>query len=203
MIRKLTVNDAQEFCDLIKNMYSNLENLEWFSPMPFDFENVKNMIENSRFHIVGVFDDEGTLCGVSSFDYKCGKLIGKIDFPTGCDTSKLVEIGFTMVHSAHRGKGLMKQMVAYLLSKAKEDGFEWVFSKVHKNNLASSKSFIKNGFEVFSSFAKPVNVEEFKALASKSFFSETGKQNATKTLANVSENAQEIIVDYNILIKHI
>ena len=36
MIRQLTSDDAANFSSLIIDMYSNLDNLEWFSPMPFD-----------------------------------------------------------------------------------------------------------------------------------------------------------------------
>ena len=202
MFKELTIENAQEFSDLIKNMYANLENLEWFSPMPFDLENVKAMIANPRFFIVGYFQGN-VLCGVSSFDYKCGKLIGKIDFPKECDTTKLVEIGFTMVHSDHKGNGIMKKLVAYLLEKAKTDGFEWVFSKVHKDNFASSKSLIRNGFEKFVQFKKPVSMSDFKALSSEDFFSAVGKENAKKTLSQYDDAATEIVVDYDIIIKKI
>ena len=201
LIRQLNIDDTQSFCKLIINMYSDLENLEWFSPMPYDFENVKSMIENPRFYIIGVFSNN-ELVAVSSFDYKCGKLIGKIDFPTNCDTNKLVEIGFTMVHSSFKGQGIMKKMVEFLLAKAKNDGFEWVFSKVHKNNFASSKSLIKNGFEIFCSYSKPVNKDEFISLSSQPFFSKTGKENANITLNKFKDN-EEIIVDYNIIVKNI
>ena len=87
-----------------------------------------------------------------------------------------------------------------MLSKIKEDGLEWVFAKVHKDNFASSKSLIKNGFEIFSPFTKPVNKDEFIALSSQNFFSRGGKQNAEKTLEKFKDK-QEIVVDYNILIK--
>ena len=155
LIRQLNVDDTQSFCNLIVNMYSDLENLEWFSPMPYDFNNVKSMIENPRFYIIGVFDNN-QLVAVSSFDYKCGKLIGKINFPSNCDTSKLVEIAFTMVHSKYKGQGIMKKMVEFLLDKAKCDGFKWIFGKVHKNNFASSKSLQKNGFNIHCPYSKPV-----------------------------------------------
>lgn len=200
IIRQLELSDTQNFCDLIVDMYSNLENLEWFSPMPYDAENVSSMIQNPRFYIIGAFEGD-TLMGVSSLDYKCGKLIGKIDFPKNCNTDKLVEIGFNMVSSKHRGKGIMKQMVEFLLNKITEDGFEWVFSKVHKDNFASSKSLIKNNFEIFVPYSKPVKISDFVMLSSQDFFSEVGKQNAQKTLAKYSADATEIIVDYNILIK--
>lgn len=199
-IRQLTTNDTEEFCSLIKNMYSSLENLEWFTPMPFDTESVKGMLEKPRFYIIGAFENN-TLCGVSSLDYKCGKLIGKIEFPANVNTESLVEIGFNMVHSNHRGKGIMKQMVSYLLEKCKTDGFEWVFSKVHKDNFASSKSLEKNGFSVFASYKKGVNKEDFASLSRELFFSEIGKENAEKTLAKYSAEDTEIIVDYNLYIK--
>lgn len=200
IIRKLELKDTQNFCDLIVDMYSNLENLEWFSPMPYDTENVSSMIQNPRFYIIGAFDGD-TLMGVSSLDYKCGKLIGKIDFPKDCNTDKLVEIGFNMVSSKHRGKGIMKQMVQFLLDKIIQDGFEWVFSKVHKDNFASSKSLIKNNFEVYVPYSKPVKISDFVMLSSQDFFSEVGKQNAQITLAKYQNGETEIIVDYNILIK--
>lgn len=200
MIRQLTLEDAVAFSQLIKNMYSHLENLEWFSPMPFDLENVKGMIEHPRFYIVGYFENN-VLCGVSSLDYKCGKLIGKVDFPKDCNTDKLVEIGFTMVHSEYQGHGIMKKLVAYLLEKIKNDGFEWVFGKVHINNLASSKSLLKNGFEIFSEYSKPVKVNEFKALSSEDFFSPKGKANAEITLSKIKETDEYIIVNYNIIVK--
>lgn len=199
IIKQLTTNDTEEFCKLIVNMYSDLENLEWFSPMPYDYENVKSMIENPRFYIIGAFEND-KLCAVSSFDYKCGKLIGKIDFPENCNTDKLVEIGFTMVHSEYKGNGIMKQLVEYLTTKAKADGLEWIFGKVHKNNFASSKSLMKKGFELYCPYSKPVKKDEFIHLSSQDFFSSRGKENAKTTLSK-NENKSEIIVDYNILLK--
>ena len=68
MIRQLTLEDANEFRELIIDMYSDLENLEWFSPMPSDIENVKGMIAHPRFYIIGYFED-GVLKGVGSLDY--------------------------------------------------------------------------------------------------------------------------------------
>lgn len=202
MIRQLTVADTEAFCDLIVDMYGHLENLEWFTPMPYDYDSVKGMIEKDRFYIIGCFDGD-TLCGVSSLDYKCGKLIGKIDFPSECNLDSIVEIGFNMVHSKYRGQGIMKLMVGYLLDKIETDGYEWAFSKVHKDNFASSKSLIKNGFEVKMSYSKPVSKDDFIALSSQDFFSQNGKANAEKTLAKLTKDATDIIVDYNILFKKI
>lgn len=199
IIRKLNDGDVKQFCELIVNMYGNLENLEWFSPMPYDEENVKTMINKERFYIIGAFEKD-TLIAVASLDYKCGKLIGKIDLPKDCNTEKLVETGFTMVHSDHRGKGIMKILIEHLLEKIKDDGFEWVFGKVHKDNFASSKSLIKKGFEIYSPYTKPVNKNDFIALSSQDFFSEKGKENAKLTLEKFKD-CEEIIVDYNILVK--
>ena len=198
--RQLTVLDTQKFCDLIIDMYAHLENLEWFTPMPFDYQSVKGMIEKPRFYIIGAFEGD-KLCGVSSLDYKCGKLIGVINFPAECNTDKLVEIAFTMVHSSCRGKGLMKQMINFLLEKIKNDGFEWAFSKVHQNNIASLKSLFHNNFEVFSNYTKPVNKDDFISLSSQDFFSPQGKENAIQTLSKYGLDDDKIFVDYYMLIK--
>ena len=198
-VRQLEKTDAKAFSALIVDMYAHLENLEWFSPMPYDEASVETMIEKPRFYIVGAFEND-ELCAVSSLDYKCGKLIGKIDFPADCNTDKLVEIGFNIVHSKHRGKGIMKLLVSHLLEKIVADGFEWAFAKVHQDNFASSKSLIKNGFEIFSDYAKPVSKEDFEELSSQSFFSEEGRMKAMATLKQF-KNKDEIIVNYNILTK--
>lgn len=201
LIRQLNKNDTQSFCNLIIDMYFNLDNLEWFSPMPYDFDSVKSIIENPRFYIIGVFDND-SLCAVSSFDYKCGKLIEKINFPTDCNTSKLVEIGFTMVHSKYQGHGIMKQMIQFLINKANEKNFEWIFSKVHKDNFASSKSFEKLNFKHHCHYSKILNKEEFSNFASQNFISNSTKNKAKQTLETFL-NCDNIIVDYNIFIKDI
>lgn len=59
---------------------------------------------------------------------------------------------------------------------------------------------MKNGFEVYSDYSKPVKKEDFIFLSSQPFFSIKGKENASKTLEKNSSN-ESIIVDYNILIK--
>lgn len=199
VIRKLCTNDTKQFRDLIIDMYSNLKNLEFFSPMPYDFDNVKSILENPRFYIIGVFDGE-FLCAVSSFDYKCGKLLTKINFSKECNTEKLVEIGFTMVHSKYRDKGIMKQMVNYLAELAKQQGFEWIFGKVHIDNLASSKSFIYNDFKPSIRYKKEVNKDEFLSLSLQPFINKEAKGNSKITLKNNSGN-EKIIVDYEILLK--
>jgi len=200
-IRELNVKDTSSFCELIVDMYSHLDNLEWFTPMPYDYDNVKSMIENPRFYILGAFEDE-KLVGVSSLDYKCGKLLNKIDFAKYCDISKLVEVGFTMVHSKYRGKKIMQKLLESLLEKLKKDGFENVFSKVHVDNIASNKSCINKGFNVFCKYNKEVNKKDFIYLSSQDFFSELGKENARKTLKK-NELRDSILVDYNILIRKV
>ena len=50
-IRQLEKTDAKAFSALIVDMYAHLENLEWFSPMPYDKESVETMIEKPRFYI--------------------------------------------------------------------------------------------------------------------------------------------------------
>ena len=199
IFKKLKIEDTKSFCDLIVDMYSHLDNIEWFSPMPFDYDNVKSIIEKPRFYILGAFDKD-FLCAVSSLDYKCGKLIGKIDFPKECDTNKLVEFGFTMVHSNYRGQGIMKKLVAQLIDTSKKQGLEWAFGKVHKDNLASSTSLIRNGFEKKMKYNKPVKVADIKQLLADKVLSKTATNNIIERLSRIS-NEEFINADYDILIK--
>lgn len=199
IIRKLNDGDVNDFCELIVDMYSHLEDLEWFSPMPYDEENIRKLLNNPRFYVVGAFENN-KLLGVSSLDYKCGKLIGKIQFPKDCDTNKLVEFGFSMVNSDYRGKGIIKELVEHLYNKIKNDGYEWAFAKAHINNTPSNRALIKNDFKFLCSYLKPVNKQDFISLSSQDFFSERGKENAKKTLEKFKD-CDEINVCYNIVIK--
>jgi len=198
-IKRLSIEDAEQFSNLILDMYAHLNNLEWFSPMPYDLENVKSMIQNPRFYIIGIFDND-FLCAVSSLDYKCGKLLGTLNFPSDVEKDKIVELCFTMVHSKYRGNGLMKQMVNHLLNKIKEDKFQLGFGKVHKDNFASSKSLKFNGFYFLEEFKKPVKKEEFSYFVENNLLSKETNEKAKQTLKKF-ENENEIIVDYEILIK--
>lgn len=199
-IKQLETQHTKQFCNLIIDMYANLQNLEWFTPMPYDEESVKGMIENPRFYIVGVFENN-ELCAVSSLDYKCGKLIGKINLPSDCSLENTVEIGFNIVKSNHQGKGLMKTLVKYLLEKTKKDNFKYTMSKVHRDNIASWKSLLNNNFEVCCTYTKPVKIKDFIELSSQPFFSKIGKENAQKTLSKYKDTDTEIFVDYNIYLK--
>lgn len=202
IIRKLELKDTDKFCGLIKNMYANLENLEWFSPMPFDTENVRRMIESPRLFIIGAFEGDD-LCGVSSFDYKCGKLIGKVDFPKDCNTDKLVEIGFNIVDTRYRGHGIMKSLVEYLLSEAKAQGFEWVFAKVHKDNFASSKSFLKNGFYKHIDLEKPIKIRDINGLLADGVLSDVATTKIKDRLKSANIDDEVITTNYEIFIKKI
>ncbi|MBR1984950.1 MAG: GNAT family N-acetyltransferase, partial [Clostridia bacterium] len=180
--KQLEIKHTKQFCSLIIDMYSHLQNLEWFTPMPYDEESVQGMILNPRFFILGAFENN-ELCAVSSLDYKCGKLIGKIDLPQTCSLNNTVEIGFNIVKSNHQGKGLMKVLVKLLLDKVKKEGFKYTMSKVHQDNIASWKSLLNNNFEVCCTYTKPVKKEDFISLSSQPFFSTIGKQNAKNTLS--------------------
>ena len=75
-----------------------------------------------------------------------------------------------------------------------------MFTKVHKDNIASLKSCFNKGFLEYIHFQKPVDKESFETLSGQDFFSETGKKNANITLKRF-KNSEKIVVDYKILLK--
>lgn len=196
--RKLTKDDVKGFQKLILDMYANLVTLEWFSPMPLDEDFVLSMIEDERFYILGLFDEK-ELVGVTSLDFKCGKIFGKVEFPEGCEEDKLVEIAFNIVRSDYRGHGYMKMLVEEVIEYAKSLGLTDIFSKVHQDNFASSKSIEKNGLVKFTSYAKPLKVKDIKFLLEKNVLSKS----ATDRAYELIEACDGEIIDcsYNLFYK--
>lgn len=94
----------------------------------------------------------------------------------------------------------MQQLIDVLLEKLKNDGFEYVFTKVHEDNIASNKSCYNKGFKKWCHYTTPVNKTDFEYLSSQPFFCKQGKINASKTLEKFKDN-EEIIVEYNILVQ--
>ncbi len=197
--RQLSEQDAKESSLLIVNMYGNLDNLEWFSPMPYDEENVKNILTNPRYFVLGAFEDK-KLCALSSLDFKCGKLIGQSCIPPYCSIENTVEIGFTMVNSNFLGQGIMKRLIEQLEKQAQLLNKKYIFGKVHIDNLASYISFIHSGFKEYSRFDKEVKREDFEAFLSSGLLKATTLNKAKNSLFHATNN---VIVKYAILIKEI
>ena len=195
--RQLIEEDAKEMSLLILDMYRHLENLEWFSPMPYDEKSIKEILANPRFFVLGVFEN-GKLCALSSFDFKCGKLIGQNCMPLYCSIDNTVEIGFTMVHSNYRGHGIMKKLLQHLEEQALHFNKKYVFGKVHIENMASYKSFIDCGWAEFSRYDKNVKRADFQSFLSSGLLKPSTLEKAKISL---NKNSNDIIVKYAILLK--
>ena len=198
--RKLTKDDVKGFEKLILDMYANLVTLEWFSPMPLGEDFVLSMIEDERFYILGLFDND-ELAAVTSLDYKCGKILGKVEFPQGTDESKMAEIAFNIVRSDYRGNGYMKMLVEEVIDYAKSLGLTDIFSKVHNDNLASSKSIEKNGLVKFASYPKPLKVKDIKFLLEQNVLSKSATDRAIELMSTCEGDI--IDCNYNLYYKKI
>ena len=197
--RKLTEEDAPQMVTLIVDMYKHLDNLEWFSPMPYDEEGVRAILTNPRFFILGAMES-GKLCALSSFDFKCGKLIGQSCMPQYCSLDNTAEIGFTMVHSNYKGQGIMKMLLNKLQDFAPLFNKKYLFGKVHIDNIASYKSFTHCGWAEFSRFDKSVKREEFQSFLSSGLLKPSTLE---KAKASLNKNNDDIIVKYAILLKEL
>lgn len=181
ILRKLTEQDAGRFQELILDMYNHLENLEWFSPMPTDFESIKDILSNPRFFVLGAFEKDDLLA-VSSFDYKCGKLIGQNILPQDCTLENTVEIGFTMVKSNCQGKGIMKKLIIALEEIATKQNFKYIFGKVHIDNNASFRSFLSCVYTKYCEYEKTLKRDEFLSFIEKKILKPTTENKAKLTL---------------------
>ncbi len=154
--KKISIKDASKLSLLIKEMKDNLTNKSWFLPMESDIESVKEMINKTRFYILGAFDGEN-LAGIASLDYKNGKMPEKYPFPSWCDVSKMVEFSFCIVGVKYRGKGLMYEMLKKIREIAISQKYEFACCTVHNDNYPSKKNLLKIGFKYYMSVEQGSN----------------------------------------------
>ena len=151
--RKISQSDAVQLSLLIKEMNDNLVDKSWFLTMESDLESVKKMIDKERFYILGAFNGE-ELAGITSLDYKNGKLPEKYEFPDWCNISEMVEVAFTIVALKYRGQGLMFKLLQEIEKIAIDQGFKFACCTVHNDNYPSKKNLIKDGFEYYKSIGQ-------------------------------------------------
>ena len=63
-IRELGEADASVLSNLFINMYENLDNIEGFVPILYDQLNVRAMLTNSRYYILGAFENNNLIGAV-------------------------------------------------------------------------------------------------------------------------------------------
>lgn len=122
-------------------------------------ENAAQMINKQRFYILGAFDGQ-KLAGIISLDYKCGKLPQKYNFPSWCNTDKMVEFAFTIVATQYRGQGLMFELLQQIKQIAIYQGYEYACCTVHKDNYPSKKMCKKLDLNIICQLNKTHYIQE-------------------------------------------
>lgn len=198
---QLGKDDYNELINLIIDMYSHIDNIEYIKILPIDKLSVQNILTNSRYYVLGAWEKK-QLVAVSCLDYQCGKLLDKIDFSKYCDTKNLVEVGFTMVHSNFRGRGIMKELLQNLNMKAREGNFTHTFSEVHNYNFASIYSFLHTDYKIICKFKKEFDKSEFEYISNLECLHPNTRKMAKITLSKYN-NSEKVIAPYSIVLKKI
>jgi len=97
-------------------------------------------------------------------------------------------------------EGYAIHLVDRLIVIAKEQGYEWAFGKAHKNNLASSTSLKRKGFEKRMDYDKPVKVESLKQILADNILNEKATKYIKKRLKE-NKNSEFLQMDYDILMR--
>ena len=200
-IRELKFNDGYALSNLVVATYSQLDNLEWLPDMPWDELNLKALITNSRYKIIGAFENN-TLLGCVALDLKCEKLINSINFPTNFDNSNLADVRFAMVHPNARGQGVMKNLLNRIIDIAINEEKTGIIVRSHIYNFITMHTFRRHGFETVAKYKMRVEKYEFENLKNQPFI-----QSGTKTLAEQSiekfAHQDFLEFEYNILCKNL
>lgn len=64
------------------------------------------------------------------------------------------------ITNGHRGNGLQKKLINVRITKARQEGLDWLMSYCHVTNCASANSLIKSGFSLY----RPAAGEELEWL---------------------------------------
>ena len=143
-IKKLDKRHHEAFKTINIETRKTLVDPSWF--MPFSEENIENLFnEGSTLIVYGCFID-GTLAGVSLFDFN-EEEFAELSKLLGIENKKGAELGGSMVLPAYRGQHIMYDVNEALIKVAKEMGIEYLVATAHPDNIASNSSLKKLGME--------------------------------------------------------
>lgn len=200
-IRELTLDDANMFSQLLIDMYSSLNDLEEFVPIPYDVLNIKSMLLNSRYYFLGAFENNmlvGTIC----LDYLCSNLLETTDIKKHYPFEKIVELNFVVVHTNFRGKGIMRSLLTEILAKLQSENYTVIFGKANKFSFSTISSYLHSQFERLFDYEQKISKQDFEYIASAKFIKPTTKHKALKTLERF-KNEKYITLKFSVLTKYV
>ena len=146
-IRKGTMEDTEQFIELLSHVKQNMEHKEWLyldSP-----DEVREMMKDGTMslwvavdgkRIVGAFDALNPK--LAPFNY--GYIIGLDEI----DLLRVVNMDTAVVHPDYRGHGLQKRMMQQAEMELAESGKHILLCTVHPDNIYSLNNLLSQGYSI-------------------------------------------------------
>ncbi len=149
-IKKIECAEKAQLENLIAEIESNLPDTAWWLPLNDTAKN--HFFDDTWTYFLGLFDGETLVAASALFlnEHEFGETANETNIPL----VNTAEIGRCMVSPTYRGHGYMFTLNTRLIEIAKEKGIRRLIATIHPDNVASNKTFIKNGFQLHSKVTK-------------------------------------------------
>lgn len=137
--------DANEILNVLLDTYHNMEDNSMFTKR--DYLYVNNNIINHKMIKVNTPDKIIACLSLIEPRYKPNNLGIKLGL-SASELEKVMQIESVAVSRLHRGQGIQSKMINKALEEIDTDKHNIVLAQVHPDNIASKRSFLKNGFNV-------------------------------------------------------
>ncbi len=116
----------------------------WIKDVYPSREMIRSRIDAGEYYIV---EEEGSIAGAMIVNHSFNEGYRKFDWPTKAEDHEVTVIHALGVHPRYSGKGVAKQMVGFVIKKAKEEGQKAIRLDVLKGNLPAERLYSGLGFK--------------------------------------------------------
>ena len=153
-IEPATLNDIPDIMSLIEISLPLLPDPDWFVSDTEEF--FARHIEEEGFTLKAVSEEDGRMAAFLTIripglaEDNCGY---SLSYPEN-DLLRVAHMDTCVVHPDYRGNRLESRLIAEAEKRLKESGHTILLGTVHPDNVASVKSFLKNGFHIEKTLKK-------------------------------------------------
>lgn len=154
-IRPARKTDAEQICEIIRDIVDNMENSEWFSNSGELY--VKEHLENDKIGYVVVAEaEDGVIAGLFLVDIP-GEKEENMGFDLGYtkeQRSVTAHMDIAAVRPQYRGYHLQRRMMEVCEEEMKRRGFRYLLATVHPDNIYSLSNVQRRGYEIMKTKEK-------------------------------------------------
>jgi GNAT superfamily N-acetyltransferase len=148
--KEIPKTDREQVLSLISIVIAGLERKEYF--IPYEQWELDSLFDKSYAPIHGAYDGK-KLVGIAQL-YVKQEMLSEFKEVAELTTYKVCELGGNLVLPEYRGFGITTKLQTIQLELAKRQGFDYIISMAHPDNIGSLKTLEKIGLK----YSKTVTV---------------------------------------------